>query len=72
MATPKYKKSKSKTRMRRAHQALRAPAMCYCANCNEVKVHHVACTSCGHLKGEQVIEPKRMGGDFGEDFNVEG
>lgn len=73
MASPKFRKSKSKTNQRRAHDALRAPGMSLCANCGEAKHPHIACAACGHYRGKQVMDPKVTNTDFaGEDFAVEG
>ncbi len=56
MAHPKHKTSKSVARKRRTHQKLTAPALVNCPNCNEaVQPHHV-CRSCGHYKGQEVID----------------
>lgn len=58
MAVPKYRTSASKRDMRRSHHALRARGLSYCSNCNEVRLPHTACPSCGFYRGRQVIEPK--------------
>jgi large subunit ribosomal protein L32 len=72
MPVPKYRTSKSKSNMRRSHHALKAPGLCVCSNCKEVKRPHIACGSCGHYSGKQVIEPKAdMGWDAsGVDFDT--
>ena len=72
MATPKYKVSKTKRNTRRAHHALSTRKVGYCANCNEPKLPHYVCASCGHYNGKQVMEPTRASTDFeGEDFSVD-
>lgn len=72
MASPKWKTSKSKRNTRRAHDALRPNTLSNCKNCNEPKIPHYVCGSCGHYAGGQVMDPKRSGTDFtGEDFSVE-
>lgn len=58
MPTPKYRTSASKRDMRRSHHALTAPSSSVCPNCQEVKVPHAACRSCGHYRGKQVFEVK--------------
>jgi large subunit ribosomal protein L32 len=71
MPTPKFRTSASKRDMRRSHHALKAPNMSFCPNCNEVKRSHAVCGSCGHYKGEQVMQPKTFdssmnAADFGK------
>jgi large subunit ribosomal protein L32 len=56
MAEPKKKTSKSRSRMRRAHQALQAPNLSPCPDCGEMRMSHRACPSCGRYRGRQVIE----------------
>ncbi len=55
MAVPKKKTSKSKKNMRRAHDAISAPGISTCSNCNEPKLPHRVCSSCGTYKGKEVI-----------------
>ncbi|MFO7813127.1 MAG: 50S ribosomal protein L32 [Pelovirga sp.] len=55
MAVPKKKTSKSKKNMRRAHDAISAPGISTCPNCNEIKLPHRVCSSCGNYKGKEVI-----------------
>jgi large subunit ribosomal protein L32 len=42
--------------MRRAHDALTAPATVPCPECGEVMVRHRACPHCGQYRGRQVVE----------------
>lgn len=58
MPVPKFRTSASKRDMRRSHHALKAPGLSLCPNCDEVKLSHVACSSCGFYKGKQVLEAK--------------
>ena len=58
MPVPKYRTSASKRNMRRSHHALKAPGLSLCPNCDEVKLSHVACPSCGHYKGKQIFATK--------------
>ncbi len=51
MAHPKHRKSKSKTRMRRSHDALTPPGLVECPQCREMRAPHRACPSCGYYKG---------------------
>lgn len=55
MAVPKGKTSKSKKNMRRAHDAISAPGISLCPQCQEPKMPHRACSNCGTYKGKEVI-----------------
>ncbi len=55
MAVPKKKTSKSKKNMRRAHDAISAPGMSVCPQCQEQKLPHRVCPHCGTYKGKEVI-----------------
>jgi large subunit ribosomal protein L32 len=56
MAVPKKKKSKARTRNRRASNwRLGAPARSNCPNCSAAKLPHTVCPSCGWYKGRQAI-----------------
>jgi large subunit ribosomal protein L32 len=54
MAVPKKKTSKSKRDMRRAHDFLTPAGLSVCPQCNETKLPHRACASCGTYKGQNV------------------
>ncbi len=54
MAVPKKKTSKSKRDMRRSHDALSAPGMSLCTQCNEPKQPHRVCGTCGTYKGREI------------------
>jgi large subunit ribosomal protein L32 len=56
MAVPKKKTSKSRTRMRRAHDALRTPNCSPCPNCGEMRLPHRACPACGRYRDRQVVQ----------------
>jgi large subunit ribosomal protein L32 len=55
MAVPKKKISKSRRDMRRAHEALTAPAHVECPNCGETKRPHHICSACGYYDGREVV-----------------
>ncbi len=55
MANPKRKHSKARRDKRRAHDALRVPGMSRCPNCQELKLPHRVCPSCGHYKGREIV-----------------
>ena len=57
MAVQQNKKSKSRTRMGRAHHAISTPGLIDCPQCGEKKRPHRVCTSCGYYKGKEIIEP---------------
>ena len=56
MAVPKRRTSRSRRDMRRAHDALPAPARSLCPQCNEPKVPHRVCANCGWYRDRTVIE----------------
>ncbi len=55
MAEPKKKMSKSRGRMRRSHDALKAPNLSACPQCGDPKEPHRVCPSCGHYRGRQIF-----------------
>lgn len=68
MAVPKFRTSKSKRDMRRAHHFLTAPGISTCSNCGAVRRPHSVCAACGHYKGKQVMTAKTAAAWQGEDF----
>jgi large subunit ribosomal protein L32 len=56
MVGPKKKMSKSQSRMRRAHDALTAPARSTCSKCGAVKRPHRVCGECGHYGDRQIFQ----------------
>lgn len=56
MALPKRRHSHSRTRKRRAHDALAPASVATCANCGEPKLPHRLCGACGTYKGRAVIK----------------
>lgn len=55
MALPKRRHSKSRTRKRRAHLALRRLGTTVCSRCDAVKEPHCICPNCGYYAGREVI-----------------
>ena len=55
MPVPYRRKSSSRARMRRSHDALSALGSTTCSNCAEPVLPHRVCRACGFYKGEQVI-----------------
>ena len=60
MAVPKKKTSKSKKNMRRAHDAISAPGISTCPQCNEPKQSHRVCANCGTYKGKEVVSSENI------------
>lgn len=56
MPVPKRRTSKSKKNMRRAHDALTAPAVVACPECGEPAIRHHVCQHCGMYRGRRVLE----------------
>ncbi len=54
MALPKRRHSKSRTRKRRSHDALKVQGINVCGDCGEPKEPHRLCPSCGRYKGRTV------------------
>ncbi|MGW8194151.1 MAG: 50S ribosomal protein L32 [Desulforhopalus sp.] len=54
MALPKRRHSRSRTRKRRSHDALKAPSLSLCADCGEPKEPHRLCSSCGKYRSRTV------------------
>jgi large subunit ribosomal protein L32 len=56
MPNPKRRHSHQRTQTRRAHDALKTPALSECPNCHEPKQPHRVCPHCGQYKGREVLE----------------
>ncbi|WP_192755170.1 50S ribosomal protein L32 [Actinopolymorpha pittospori] len=56
MQEPKRRKSRSRTRSRRAHWKTTVPSLVRCDNraCRELKLAHRACPRCGQYRGRWV------------------
>ena len=55
MPVPYRRKSSSRARMRRSHDALTARGSATCSNCGEPVLPHRVCRACGFYKGEQIL-----------------
>ena len=60
MAVPKKRKSHSRARTQRAHQALQAGAWISCPQCKEPATLHHVCASCGFYRGRRVLSEKEV------------
>ncbi len=60
MAVPKKKTSKSKTRQRRAHDALKTINVVMDSKTGEPKLPHHVSLEDGYYKGKQVMLPKHL------------
>jgi len=58
MPNPKKRKTHSKSRMGRAHLALKKTTLKKCSKCGEMRKPHTACTFCGTYKGKEIVKPK--------------
>jgi large subunit ribosomal protein L32 len=57
MAVPKRKKSRARTRHRRARWLAAAPpTMARCSRCSSPVRPHTVCRECGYYGGRQVLE----------------
>ena len=54
MALPKRRHSNQRTRKRRTHQVLTAPALARCPHCKAFVRPHNTCAKCGYYQGEKV------------------
>lgn len=48
--------TRSHTKNRRSHHALKAPALSTCQNCEAKHRPHHMCLECGHYKGKMVVD----------------
>ena len=56
MANPTSRHSKARRDKRRANWKIEAVNMSLCPACQEPKLSHRVCPSCGSYKGKQIIE----------------
>uniref|UniRef100_A0A7V6A545 Large ribosomal subunit protein bL32 n=1 Tax=Desulfobacca acetoxidans TaxID=60893 RepID=A0A7V6A545_9BACT len=55
MPLPKRRHSISRRNKRRSHDHLTLPNLSVCPKCNEPRLPHRACPSCGYYKGRLVL-----------------
>ena len=56
MAVPKKRTSKQRKRKRRTHYKAQDVAVHSCPKCGDPKIPHRVCPTCGHYRGEAVLE----------------
>lgn len=56
MPVPRKRKSNSRRKQQRSHDALDRPASSKCPNCNGPRVPHRVCPSCGGYGDRTVVE----------------
>lgn len=57
MAVPKRKKSRSRTRHRRARWlSTLPPTVAHCPRCSSPVKPHTVCATCGYYRGQRVLE----------------
>ena len=61
MPNPKRRHSKSRTRTRRAHDAIEPPQTVACDHCREPHMPHRMCPHCGYYKGRLIKEIEEQG-----------
>jgi len=52
---PVKKKSKCRTRTRRAHHALKETTLASCPKCGKTKLPHCACSVCGYVSAKLTL-----------------
>lgn len=56
MAVPKKKLTKTRQGKRRSHLALKKQNLTTCKKCNEIKLSHKVCNTCGYYDDIQVYD----------------
>ena len=56
MAVPKKRTSKQRKRKRRTHYKAENPTVQICEKCGDPRQPHRVCPSCGHYRGETVVD----------------
>lgn len=56
MAVPKKRKSHSRVRTKRAHNALSPRWWLTCPQCNEPHLPHAVCPNCGYYRSREVVQ----------------
>ncbi|MCW2278412.1 50S ribosomal protein L32 [Heliophilum fasciatum] len=56
MGVPQHRRSKSRNRQRRAQQKLEMVSFASCPKCQEPKMPHRVCSSCGYYRDREVVK----------------
>lgn len=56
MAVPRKRKSNRRRKNQRSHDALKAPVLAKCPNCDAPKMPHRMCGACGWYADRTVVE----------------
>ena len=48
--------TKSHTKNRRSHHALKTTNFAKCGNCQAPKIRHIVCSNCGFYRGKKVLD----------------
>lgn len=56
MAVPKRRQSRSRSRKRNSHNAVKPVQLMYCPQCSTATPTHVVCPNCGYYQGRTVVE----------------
>jgi large subunit ribosomal protein L32 len=55
MAVPKRKLGKARVRTRRSHHAIPLASLAKCGRCGTTIKPHTVCGSCGHYRGNMIV-----------------
>jgi large subunit ribosomal protein L32 len=58
MPVPAKRRSRSKARRGRAHEAIKKIELGLCAKCGKAVLPHVACSFCGTYRGKEILKLK--------------
>ncbi|MBL8815373.1 MAG: 50S ribosomal protein L32 [Planctomyces sp.] len=56
MAVPKRRQSKSRSRKRNSHNAVRPRQLAKCSQCGTMVPTHVVCPTCGFYQGRVLVD----------------
>ncbi|MCA9060006.1 MAG: 50S ribosomal protein L32 [Planctomycetaceae bacterium] len=56
MPVPKRRQSKSRSRKRNSHNAVKPKQLAKCTQCGTLAPTHVVCPTCGYYQGRTLIE----------------
>ncbi|MAG94100.1 MAG: 50S ribosomal protein L32 [Planctomycetaceae bacterium] len=56
MAVPKRRQSKTRSRKRRSHNAVKPMQLAFCSQCGTSLPTHLVCPNCGFYQGRTMVE----------------